>query len=110
MDSKDKIIVEIDQRIERLIPEYLENRKKDVYLLTAALEKPDFVEIRSIAHDLKGTGNGFGFKELTVIGTELEYAVFDRNKIKIKNLIERMKDYLERIDIHYLPPFHRSSS
>lgn len=99
MKPKEKIIVTVDPLIKHLIPEYLNARRKDVPALEQALKKEDYHEIRSIAHGLKGTGGGFGFQQITVIGKEMESAVFDRNNEKIKSLIAELKDYLDRVEV-----------
>lgn len=97
----EKIVVEIDPDLEELIPGFLDNRKKDVDALNAAVDSGDFDTLRSVGHSLKGVGGGYGFAMITDIGADIEAAAKVKDMDTIKELISRLDDYLERVEVVY---------
>jgi histidine phosphotransfer protein HptB len=97
--SDDKIVVIVDEDLEELIPGFLENRGKDVVALREALAEKEISKLQSIGHSLKGVGGGYGFDALSEIGAEIEAAAKEQNTDPIEELIDRMADYLRRIDV-----------
>jgi hypothetical protein len=55
---QDKIIVHGDPDLRELIPGFLENRRKDLAALSAAVERGDFPAIQALGHRIKGDGAG----------------------------------------------------
>jgi HPt (histidine-containing phosphotransfer) domain-containing protein len=72
------ITVKVNPRIDGIVRSYLEHRKQDMISLLLALEDGEFDRIRSVAHDLVGTGGSFGFKHMSVVGRSLEIAAKER--------------------------------
>ncbi len=99
--SDDKIIVNIDEDLEDLIPGFLENRVTDIDKLNSAFSENDSETLRSIGHSLKGVGGGYGFMKITEIGAEIESLAKLKDMDKIKCLIEELADYLDRVEIVY---------
>jgi len=97
--SDNKIVVSVDADLEELIPGFLENRNKDVQSLREALAGQDIGKLQSIGHSLKGVGGGYGFDALSEIGAAIEAAAKEQQLSSIEELIVRMADYLERIDV-----------
>ena len=48
----------VDKDLEELVPTFLENRRKDVETMLAALQQLDFDTLHTIAHQIKGSGGG----------------------------------------------------
>jgi len=82
--------------IEELIPEYLEKRRMDVLACRVALEAEDFAAIRRLGHNMKGTGSGYGFPELTELGGEIEAAALRSDASALMDQLQRFADYVER--------------
>jgi hypothetical protein len=61
----------IHEDIKARRPVFLENRWQDLARLQIALEIRDYATIRVIAHNCKGTGNGYGFPEISVLGAAI---------------------------------------
>jgi len=95
----EKIIVKIDGDLEELIPGFLENRKKDIELLEAALKNDDFQSIQSIGHSLKGVGGGYGFDGMSEIGAELEQTGKTMDAGLAGEHVTALKDYMSRIEV-----------
>jgi two-component system, sensor histidine kinase and response regulator len=62
----------IPPEIAALVPRYLDNRLRDVDAIHRALESGDFPAVQRIAHNLKGSGSGYGYSQLSALGRELE--------------------------------------
>ena len=99
--SEEKIVVNVDEDLEELIPGFLENRNKDIQLLRDAISGNDIARVQSIGHSLKGVGGGYGFDGLSEIGASLEIAAKENNTSVIEEKIAALVDYLERVEIVY---------
>jgi PAS domain S-box-containing protein len=62
----------VDPEIQELVPEYLATRRSELLHLKELLISGDFAAIRSIGHNLKGSGAPYGFPQLTLIGASLQ--------------------------------------
>jgi len=99
--SEDKIVVNIDIDLEDLIPGFLENRQSDLQKLEQALGDQDFEILRSIGHNLKGVGGGYGFHDMTTLGAAIEESARE-NKFEIVNEnVKKLSNYLSSVEIVY---------
>ncbi len=94
-----KITVYIDADLISLIPEFLENRQKDIIVLKKALEQNDYPAIQAIGHNLKGSGGSYGLDTITEIGKSLEQASENKSVTEVGELIGRLSSYLENIEV-----------
>ena len=102
MTAKDeKISVRVDPELQALIPNYLENRHKDIQTMRQALEQGDYETIRVQGHSMKGSGGGYGFDAITDVGQSVENAAKNRNVEEIKKGLEALSDYLDRLEVIY---------
>lgn len=99
--TDEKIIIQVDPDLEELIPGFLENRNADIVKLRSFLDDKDFINIQSIGHSTKGVGGGYGFDLMSEIGAEIESAAKESDVDKIREKINQLDDYLQRIDIEY---------
>jgi HPt (histidine-containing phosphotransfer) domain-containing protein len=99
--SGERITVTIDSDLEDLIPGFLENRRKDVNLLNEALAAGKIDTLKSIGHSLKGVGGGYGFQELSTIGAEIEKIAKAVGTAGVRELIDSMADYLDKVDVTF---------
>ena len=97
----DKIIAHVDPDLRDLIPGYLENRQRDITTINQALDTSDFGKIRVLAHSLRGSGGGYGFMAISVIGGSIEKAAKEKNPQEIKNHLIELSDFLERVTLVY---------
>lgn len=97
--SGTEIMVYVDEEIKELIPGYLERKKQDVKAIFDALNKGDFDTLKVKGHTLKGSGGGYGFDELTAIGTAIEDAAKIANTDAIRTQAEKMLNYLNNVKV-----------
>jgi HPt (histidine-containing phosphotransfer) domain-containing protein len=98
----DTITVEIDSDVEPIVPEFLENRKKDCQLIGLLLEADSFSEIRTLGHRMKGAGGSYGFDDISIIGEVMEEAALSEDRETISNSVLRLSAYLERVRVVYV--------
>jgi len=96
-----RVVVHIDPDIEDLIPGFLENRQKDITTVTEALRTEDYETIQRMGHTMKGAGGGYGFDEITDIGSRMEAAAQDKDNDAILRQVRALSDYLEHVVIVY---------
>jgi len=99
--SDEKIVVNIDIDLEDLIPGFLENRGKDILKLEQAIEEQDFETLRSVGHNLKGVGGGYGFHEMTTLGAAIEEGAKENNVEIINENVKKLSHYLANVEINY---------
>jgi HPt (histidine-containing phosphotransfer) domain-containing protein len=99
--SVESIIVYVDEDLEELVPEFLENRYEDVTAIRTLLASGDFEEIQRLGHSMKGSGGGYGFFEITDIGSKIEEAAKTRDIDCIAAKLGHLVDYLGNVKVVY---------
>ncbi|MGN7610843.1 Hpt domain-containing protein [Magnetococcales bacterium HHB-1] len=99
--TQEKFIARPDPELEDIVPGYLDNRHKEIPVLRDALAQEDFDALRIFGHRMKGTGAGYGFDLISDIGREMEIAARASNGARIAEEIERLVDYLARVEVIY---------
>jgi HPt (histidine-containing phosphotransfer) domain-containing protein len=84
-----------------MIPRYLENRRRDVGTIDAAVAKADAHTIQQIAHNLKGSGAGYGFPGLSALGREIESLAKEGACDRIAPLNRELDRQLQRLQDSY---------
>ena len=93
--------VEVDRDVQSIVPEFLENRRKDCLLITRLLQEGAYSEIRTLGHRMKGAGGSFGFDAISEIGGIVEAAALAADDKAIQTAVQRLSDYLERVVVVY---------
>jgi len=99
--SDEKIVVNIDIDLEDLIPGFIENRQNDILKLEQAFAEQDLETLRSIGHNLKGVGGGYGFHEMTTLGAAIEEGAKENNLENIDENVKKLSHYLANVEINY---------
>ena len=95
------ITVCVDQGLEEIIPGFLENRRRDVQTLEAALQNSNLAQIEIIGHRMRGDGGGYGFDAISMIGAALEQAAAREDRSAIRRHIAELIDFLARVTVVY---------
>lgn len=101
-EPTDNVRVEVDSVLEPIVPDFLNNRKKDCELIHQMLEKGAFDEIRVIGHRMKGAGGSYGFDDISEIGEIVEEASQKADHETIRAAVQRLANYLERVVVVYV--------
>ncbi len=100
MDQK-KFRVEVDPDIADLVPQFLENRNKDLLSLEELLASKNTTAISQLAHKIKGSAAGYGFTELSRIAAEMEVSAKKENLPEIQKLYKEAREYLATVVVIY---------
>lgn len=87
----------IDPAIQELVPNFLANRKRDIGLSRTALASGNFVELRRIGHNLKGTGPTYGFPTLGALGARIEKEAKEANAELLEQSINELESLLSEL-------------
>jgi HPt (histidine-containing phosphotransfer) domain-containing protein len=98
-DSAYTVVVGKD--LEDLVPVFMNNRKKEVETLRAALAALDFEQLRQLGHRMKGVGNSYGFSKVSELGKSIEDGARSEDRAALDAIIVDYADYLERVKVVY---------
>lgn len=93
------LVVQPDPDLADLIPDFLNNRRRDMADIETAVARADFEFIRRTAHTLKGICRPYGFIYLETLSKRLEVAGQQENLAEIKNIAAEMAQYLDRVQV-----------
>lgn len=99
--KNEKIIVKISNEIRELIPEYLKNRRDNVASIRESLEDNNFESIQTLGHMMKGSGESFGFDQITAIGESIERAAKEKSSSAVRKSVDDLSDFLDRLEVIY---------
>lgn len=85
----------IDEAIRAAIPDYLQNRKRDIETLKEAFAVKEIKIIKKLAHNIAGTAESYGQVELGKIAFSLDYAVAEADWAEIEKYIVEMEKLLK---------------
>ena len=98
----DKISIEsidIDPQIKALLPTYLGRRVSDVAMIAELLEAGDYLAIRRLGHNLRGSGAAYGFPEISYFGTNLEIAAQDSDHETVWKWTLLLQAFVKRFNL-----------
>ncbi len=98
-ESQDPVMIEMPSGLENIVPWYLARRRKEVSEMMALLSASDFGRLAQLSHDLKGTGNSYGFSELTRLGAALEQAAKQADRGTLREQVTELGNYLNRVQL-----------
>lgn len=97
MSETESPIEAIDPIVQSLLPGYLVRREAELVRLRSLLAEGRLDEIRTLGHNLSGSGGAYGLPGLTTIGRQLEAAAGDGDSDAIGGHLDALHSYLERV-------------
>jgi len=85
----------------KLIPKYLLNCRKNIIVMRDALDRADFETVRSLGHQMSGTGTMYGFRFISDTGGAIEQAAESSNIDMSRDWVGKLSNYLDGIDTTY---------
>lgn len=92
----------VDRDLEDLIPRYLSSVLQYASDMEKLLASGDFAQVARIAHNLKGSGGGYGFMPITEMGAAIEQAAKASNGGPIPDLLARLNDYASTVKVEFV--------
>ena len=81
-----------------LIPKYLLNCRKNIIVMRDALDRADFETVRSLGHQMSGTGSMYGFQFISDTGGAIEQAADSSNIDVSRGWVGKLSNYLDDIE------------
>jgi CheY-like chemotaxis protein len=100
----DAIMARVPAGLEHIAPGYLEKRRGELSVLRELLSAPDWNQLRVLGHNMKGTGSGYGFPEITGVGAAIEQAAKQSNPEAVSMQIQELEAYLSRVTLSEAEP------
>jgi signal transduction histidine kinase/CheY-like chemotaxis protein/HPt (histidine-containing phosphotransfer) domain-containing protein len=101
-ESRIGVVATIDDDLADLVPDFLASRQRDVARIRELLGSADFREIQRLGHNMKGSGEGYGFPEVTTIGREIEDAAKEGAADQVAAAADRLAGYLGALTVRTL--------
>jgi hypothetical protein len=95
-----KIVLNVEPALKELVPDFLENRRRDLERMRQALHAGDLAAIRDVGQNIRCFSRVYGFEQLTALGEEIRCAADECSTLRIVHLQGQLADYLSRIEIH----------
>jgi len=95
-----KIRLNVEPALRELVPDFLENRRRDLERMRQALHAGDLAAIRDVGQNIRCFSRVYGFDQLTALGEEIRCAADECSTMRIVHLQGQLADYLSRIEIH----------
>ena len=83
------------KRLAEQTPAYLENCRRDVIVMLAALDRADFDAVIILGHNLRGSGGGFGLQAITDIGCGIELSATEADDEATRRWLDELSSYLD---------------
>jgi HPt (histidine-containing phosphotransfer) domain-containing protein len=84
-----------------LMPRYLLNCRKNILAMRDALDRADFETVRSLGHQMSGTGAMYGLQFISDTGAAIEQAAEKSNIDASRDRVGELSTYLDGIDAIY---------
>lgn len=99
--SENIVDLVVDEELSDILPKFLANVRRNPSAIAAALARGDFATIRSVGHNMKGTGGSFGLPRVSKLGGELEQAAKQQDADAIRGVTAELVHYLDSIEVRY---------
>lgn len=80
--------------LEKYVPEFYQDRLRELQEIESLLHLSDFEAIRAISHKWKGYSAPYGFHTLAKLGSDLELCCLSGELSRSQLLIKNISDYL----------------
>ena len=94
-----KIRLKVEPVLNDLVPDFLENRRRDLERMRQALRTGDLAAIRDVGQNIRCFSRVYGIDELTALGEEIRCAADDCSTLRIVHLQGQLADYLSRVEV-----------
>ncbi len=93
--------VTVKRKIEKFIPQFLNNTKNDIEALKDSVLNKNFEEMHRMSHSMKGYAKPFGFHYIGELASQIVQAAQEKRLEDAQPLIEELDAYFSTIEIIY---------
>jgi len=97
MSDQSSIVIRLDEEMQAIVPKYLGNRARDCDTIRDQAANGDFIDAKRLGHNMKGTGSGYGFEEISRLGAQIEAAAAAGEADRLVQLADELAQYLARV-------------
>ena len=97
MNDQSSIAIRLDAEMQGIVPKYLANRARDCDALRQHAASRAFADAKRLGHNMKGTGGGYGFEEISRLGARIEAAAAAGEADQLLALADDLARYLARV-------------
>jgi hypothetical protein len=101
MPDETPILIRLESEMQSIVPKYLTNRGQDCVALREHASNRAFADAKRLGHNMKGTGGGYGFEEVSRLGDQVEVAAVAGDANRIVALADELAAYLARVIVIY---------
>ena len=94
-----RIHISVQPWLKPVIDGYIEKRRSDVAKLRSAFSEGDYGAIRTLGHQMAGSGAGYGLELITEIGRALEESALAGDAARMRERIDGLAEYLNNIEL-----------
>jgi CheY-like chemotaxis protein len=98
-DEAEDLAISIPSGLEQAAIRYIRSRKNEVGRLQELARAEDFEAVRSLAHNIKGTGTSYGFPNLTRLGRLIEVASIEGDAGALGEQLLELARYVEEAEV-----------
>lgn len=95
----ERIQVSVESWLKPVVGGYIEKLRGDVAILRAAVARGDYAIVRTLGHQMAGTGGGYGFEPITEIGGALDESARTGDTERMRTNIEDLDRYLQAVRV-----------
>jgi CheY-like chemotaxis protein len=94
-------VVVVNAELASIVPKFISNVRRNPPAIAAALARGDFDTVRSLGHNMKGTGGSFGLPQISAIGDQLERAAKEQDADAVRTITAQLVQFLDSVDIRF---------
>jgi hypothetical protein len=94
-----RIQVRVRADIAKLVPAFLDNRRREVAAIPAALRSREYGRIRGWSRSMADTAGAYGFPTIAEIGRAMESAAKVADGVTIKAWADKLASYLSTVEV-----------
>lgn len=84
-----------------LIPEFIENRRRELQALRGALAAGRYDQLSELGHRMRGIGTSYGFDRVSILGGQIEDLARIADREGLAARIAEYAEYLARVKVVY---------
>jgi HPt (histidine-containing phosphotransfer) domain-containing protein len=99
--AEEAYTVTLARDFQELIPEFIENRRRELEALRGALAARRYDQLSELGHCMRGIGTSYGFERVSILGDQIEGRAAAADLEGVAARIDEYAEYLARVRVLY---------